>query len=127
MKVEVLVSPNRERIREAYLRMVHEARYRPAAPSDGFGYIQLSEEELADPLCLEQEAGEYADRFLKEENGLEFHIGCSNYATNRAFVFTIEAARLLCAGDGAQHAMKLLQMAIADIQSTEERGEIRSD
>jgi hypothetical protein len=47
-----------------------------------------------------------------------------NYTTNRAFVFSIEAARLLASGDGDGDgdgdnpwAVRLLQMAIKKIES----------
>lgn len=102
---------------EAYMRMAREARYRPQAPGDGLGNISLSTEELRDPARLYQEAFEYALKFAAEENGLTFCIGCSNFATNRAFVWTIEAARLLASGDdGDRPALKLLEMAAADVR-----------
>ena len=41
-----------------------------------------------------------------------------HYTTNRAFVFSIEAARLLASGDGGNPwAVRLLQMAIKKIES----------
>jgi hypothetical protein len=81
------------------------AKYRPAAPSDGYGSIQLSPEELRDQERLYREAVEYAVRFRREEDRCTFRIGCSSYTTNRAFVLSIEAARLLCSdGDGAEYA-----------------------
>ena len=41
-----------------------------------------------------------------------------HYTTNRAFVLSIEAARLLAAGDGGNPwAIRLLQMAIKKIES----------
>ena len=43
-------------VREAYIRMAEQARYRPAAPNDGFGNSDLSEQELADADILEEEA-----------------------------------------------------------------------
>jgi hypothetical protein len=105
------------RFREAYLRMANEARYRPQAPSDGCGNIQLTPEEYQDPDRLEQEASAYATRFLKEENTLKFGIGCSDYQTNRAFMFAIEAARLLAGGLGSEpYAIKLLKLAIEDVE-----------
>lgn len=104
-----------QRVREAYLRMAREAKYRPQAPSDGFGNIQLTEKELQDPERLDKEASEYARRFIKEENSTGFHIGVSDYRTNRALVFTIEAARLLCGPhDSHSFALKLLEMAVEE-------------
>lgn len=108
-----------ERIREAYLRMAERAEYRPQAPSDGFGNIQLSESELADQKRLDAEASDYATRFMEEENSLRFNIGVSNFETNRALVYTIEAARLLCGGSlSNSHAVKLLEMAVEEVKET---------
>lgn len=107
----------RDRIRQAYLRMAEDAHYRPQAPGDGMGAILLDERKLHDSAVLAEEASFYADRFLKEAGvSGEFHIGLSNFDTNRAFVYTIEAARLLCCGsDSATFALKLLQMAAEEI------------
>jgi hypothetical protein len=87
-----------ERIYQAYLRMAREATYWPAAPGDGLGSTHLFREDLKDLHILEAEAREYAERFIREEDSLQFQIGCSNWSTNRALVFVIEAARLLCGG-----------------------------
>jgi hypothetical protein len=47
----------------------------------------------------------------------KFLIGCSDFETNRAFVWTIEAARNLASGtDGDQTAITLLEMAIKEIR-----------
>ncbi len=114
-----MATPNGEhpRIKEAYLQMVSEAKYRPNAPSDGFGNIQLSEEELKNAERLDDEAHQYASNFIAEENGTKFHIGISNYKTNQAFVYSIEAARNLCSGKwGAEVALRLLKMAVRDVE-----------
>jgi hypothetical protein len=104
------------RIREAYVRMATEGRYRPAAPGDAMGSIDLTEEEIADPGLLDQEASQYAASFIEEEDSARFSIGVSNYRTNRAFVYVIEAAKGLC---GAQDkvALRLLKMAIKEIEA----------
>jgi hypothetical protein len=86
------VNPQLRRFYEAYLLMAEQACYRPAAPSDGFGNIQ------------------------KEENTDKFWIGCSDYKTNRAFVWSIEAARLLARGDADDKAILLLEMALEEVQ-----------
>ena len=99
------------RIVEAYKAMADEARYRPAAPGDGCGSVSLSKEECRDQELLHEEARRYARRFIETENdGGEFRIGVSNYDTNRALVYVIEAARSLC---GAQDdlARDLIKMA----------------
>ena len=102
------------RVYEAYLMMAEEARYRPAAPSDGFGNIQLSKKQLGDRQRLAKEAMVYARRFIDEEDGRAFNIGVSNYRTNRAFVYVIEAARCLC-GAADDVAATLLEMARDEI------------
>jgi hypothetical protein len=110
-----------ERFAEAYLKMASEAKYRPAAPGDGCGNIRLSLEELRCPERLAKEARSYAMQFDAEEDGHEgFHIGCSDFRTNRAFIWTIEAARVLASGDdGNATALRLLKMAVADIKRSE--------
>jgi hypothetical protein len=108
--------PTRERrYVEAYLAMAKKARYRPQAPGDGCGHVLLTREELRDPKRLEEEANAYVKNFVKEEDTLSFRIGCTNFDTNRAAIYAIEAARCLCGGaDGV--AVKLLQMAIDEIK-----------
>jgi hypothetical protein len=88
--------------------------YRPQAPGDGMGHICLSRDEINDPARLDHEASEYAIRFDKEESTCSFNIGVSNFETNRAFIWTIEAARSL-AGGADEVALKLLKLAIADV------------
>jgi hypothetical protein len=53
-------------------------------------------------------------KFSAEEDERTFWIGCSNFTTNRAFVCTIEAARLL-AGGGDAAAPRLLKIAVKEI------------
>lgn len=114
-KVERAEASEKTRIMEAYLRMAAQARYRPAAPGDGFGFISLTTEELADQRRLQAEAAQYAERFMQEEDELAFRIGSSNYKTNRVLVLTIEAARVLCGGSGDRLALKLLGMAVDEL------------
>jgi hypothetical protein len=87
-----------KRLYEAYMARA-AVGYRPGAPGDGFGHIHLTLAELRDRERLVEEAMKYVARFRKEENGQTFWTGCSNFGTNRAFVWVIEAARLLCGGD----------------------------
>jgi hypothetical protein len=89
-----------ERFAEAYRKMALDANYRPAAPSDGMGHVLLTKEQVSDPERLWHEAIKYANQFNAEEDKCRFHIGCSDYRTNRAFVWIIEAARNLASGDG---------------------------
>jgi hypothetical protein len=104
------------RFAQAYLMMAR-TKYRPSAPSDGFGNIQLSREEYNDRERLFREAVQYAAAFNRDEDrDRAFHIGCSNWETNRAFILSIEAARLLASGsDGDGHAVRLLRLATKEI------------
>jgi hypothetical protein len=114
--VEDIAKDKIMRFAETYLMMVRIG-YRPAAPSDGLGNIQLSHEQFMDEERLYREAAEYALKFNCEEDGRSFRIGCSNYSTNRAYVLSIQAARLLASGsDGDQYAARLLKLAIEEIE-----------
>jgi hypothetical protein len=111
-------NPQLQRFRAAYLAMASRARYRPQAPGDGFGHIDLSEEHLKNQDRLWREATEYAIRFYREEETKNFWIGYSDFMTNRAFIWTIEAARNLAAGVGGNKtAIKLLEMALQEVQA----------
>jgi len=104
-------TPEHGRICKAYFKMAYVAKYRPQANSDGC----LSIEELADPRRLNNEASEYADRFLEAENTLDFRIGVRHWDHNRVLVYTLEAARLLCRGsDATDFAIRLLKLALAE-------------
>lgn len=104
-----------ERIIEAYIAMARKANYRPSASGDGFGSVDLTEQQLASERTLRDEAQRYARRFLGEEDERIFHIGCTNWETNRAAVWTIEAARTLC-GAADHVALRLLRLAVADVE-----------
>ena len=55
--------------------------------------------------------------FEREEDGGAFRIGCSDFRTNRAFILSIEAARLLAGGsDGDAFALELLKLASREIK-----------
>lgn len=110
--------PKLTRFYEAYLAMAQTARYRPAAPGDGCGGLYLTKAELADPMVLAAEAKKYAVAFCNEEDSLGFAIGCTNYETNRATIYAIEAARQMCGGtDGNMTALRLLTMALAELKA----------
>jgi hypothetical protein len=105
-----------EQIAGAYRLMASKCRYRPAAPSDGFGHITVP----ASELDLDAECLDYARQWWQEEDDLKFYVGCCNFSTRPATIFAIEAARSLCSGsDGDELARKLLQMAL---DSMGERG-----
>ena len=102
-----------EQITTAYKRMAHEARYRPAAPSDGLGNITVPTAELD----LDAEALEYAQHFAEEEDDDQFCTGCFHYPNRVAGVFAVEAVRMMCTGFGMEPiALKLLRMAVAELE-----------
>jgi hypothetical protein len=102
-------------ISEAYERMVKEARYAPAAPSDGFGNappgVEYDEEDL------EAEQASYAQVWNAEENSATFRIGVCNGSTRIATIFAVEAARLMC-GAQDERAARLLRMALRELETT---------
>jgi hypothetical protein len=112
--------PRNHRYAEAYLLMAQEAKYRPQAPSDGFGTLLLTREQVRDPHRLTEETLAYVERFEKEEDTRSFNIGCSNFTTNRALIWTIEAARSLCGGVD-DLALQLLEMAVDEIKRESRR------
>jgi len=96
-----------DRIREAYIEMARQANHRPHAPEGA-----RRDDDLKD------EAAAYAREFIAEEQTTEFDIGVSDFTTNRALVYTIEAARCMCAGAfGADRAVKLLEMALKEART----------
>ena len=104
-----------ENIAKAYLMMAVKANYRPAAPSDGFGNVTLSDSEIEDHARLHREAVDYAANFRKEEDERSFMIGVTDYRTARAFVFALEACRAIC-GTKNDLASDLLRMAIDELK-----------
>jgi hypothetical protein len=110
----------KDRIVEAYLRMAAEAQYRPAAPSDGCGWVELTARELNDPAQLRREAEQYAARFREEEDTCQFFIGCSDWTTSRAQVYGTEALRVMCGALDRRRAAALFAMAIQELMAVQE-------
>jgi hypothetical protein len=111
------VDPMFQRYYHAYLEMA--PFYRPEAPSDGFGHIQLSTEQCRNRQRLECEATKYAAHFLAEDRERTFWIGCADYRTARAFMWVVEAARQLASGDmGNPTALRLLKLATKEIRAS---------
>jgi hypothetical protein len=102
----------RNRIKDAYARMARLALYRPSAEGDVLGQIPYPEEELV----LEDEAREYAERWLEEERTGSFYVGTTDYETLPATIFAVEAARLLCRGLHQEAALRLLLLAKNDLE-----------
>lgn len=102
----------RDYIIDAYLQMAKTIHYRPAAPSDGLGNIKSSDNKRLITL----EAAKYADSFIADIDNRTFFIGAPDLSSKRAFVYTIEAARLLCTGGESNSiALELLRMARYEI------------
>jgi hypothetical protein len=100
---------------EAYLRMARELNYRPGAPGDGFGSVDLDEEQLANQKRLEDEAVKFARRFRAAEDDHRFQIGISHSETHEALVFLIQAARESCGSD-ITLALDLSRTAVAQLE-----------
>lgn len=93
--MRLLVSPEKmQRIADAYQKMA-ALHYRPAAPSDGFGNITV----LEDELDIGKEIHNYTLRFLEEDDRCTYDIGCTDFRFIRSFMWSLEAIRLMCAGD----------------------------
>jgi hypothetical protein len=120
------IDPRFFRYREAYLAMSGQAGYRPAAPSDGFGHIQLSADQLNDAARLSREADYYAVGFVHEDDAMSYPIGCPDYTFNRAFCWAIEAARLLCSPAPVEAHKLLLMAAAINTEIRKEAGSFRS-
>jgi len=70
------------------------------------GDIQLTDEQYEDKNRLYLEAVTYAMKFASVEDGdMNFHIGCSNYNTNRAL--------------GDKYADHLLRLALNEIAAAQ--------
>jgi len=100
------------RFQEAYLNMAKKLSYRPEYMGDDSDYDDELEARLIKESLI------CAKRFYDDEEKGTFDIGCSDFDTNRALVYTIEAARCICCGiAGDRMAIKLLKMAIQDIEA----------
>ena len=52
-----------------------------------------------------------------EESG-DYSLGCSDFETREAMIFTVEAARSLCCGSlGNDQALRLLKMAVKSLET----------
>jgi hypothetical protein len=108
------LSPNvKDQLNRTYRRMA--TFYRPSAPSDGMGNIEVHPLELD----LDAECSEYADGWWAEENKQDFSIGCPSFEDRPALVYVIEAARNIC-GMGPATARKLLELALQELDGKED-------
>ena len=94
----------RDQVARVYRRMAKDARYRPGAPSDGFGNI-------TGELNMEQEVRAYAALWRSDEDSMSFWLGCPDFKLRPAMVLAVEAARACCGAD-QQLAVRLLRLAV---------------
>jgi hypothetical protein len=102
-------TPTREifdQLAGTYRLMAGKGRYRPAAPSDGFGHITVPVRELS----MDAEIMDYAAQWWGEEESREWHLGCPTFDLRPAMVLAVEAARACCGGD-RELAARLLDLA----------------
>jgi len=113
---EPMRDPRAECVRQAYLEMA--PFYRPEAPNDGWGRIELTAEEMRDLDRLDQEARDYALAFVCQDETARFRIsGRPHHPINPVAIWALEAAYLLCAGEaGNATAVKLLRLALKEIE-----------
>lgn len=100
-----------QQVVDTYARMAREAKYRPAAPGDGLGNITVPVAELD----MKQEAEAYAEAWGREEQSMDFFLGCPSFGDRPALVFIVEAARLLN-GVERKGAAHLLRMALTELE-----------
>lgn len=97
-------------VEAAYLKMA--GVYRPEAPSDGFGYIQLEPEEMKDPERLQREAQAAAEKFVRADQSYLFEVkGCPDGRLVATMYLALQAAQMCCGGPGK--IRKVLELAIA--------------
>ena len=104
-----------QRFAEAYQIMTKKVKYRPEAPSDGVGNIELNEDEINDDGILIEEALRYASKLKQEDDEAKFTLyGCTNWEYNRLFVYLLNASQLCCSNSEALLFIKRLLSAALD-------------
>lgn len=103
--------PSYEQVVRTYERLAREAKYRPTAPGDGLGNITVPVAELDLPA----EAAAYAVGWGRDEQSMDFFLGCPSFDDRPALIFIVEAARLLN-GVERKGAAHLLRMALAELE-----------
>jgi hypothetical protein len=115
---EPMRDPRAECVRRAYLEMA--SFYRPEAPNDGWGRIELAAEEMRDLDRLDREARDYALAFVCQDETARFRISGRpqpHHPINPVAIWALEAAYLLCGGEeGNATAAKLLRLALKEIE-----------
>lgn len=105
--MSALTRPVAEQIAATYRLMAGKGRYRPAAPSDGYGHITV----LAAELDIDAEIRDYAASWWSAEDTLEYHLGCPDFSLRPAMILAVEAARACCGAD-RELAARLLALAL---------------
>jgi hypothetical protein len=108
-------------IKDAYITMATAKKgYRPNAPSDGHGNIQLDAEALADPVRLEMEGWRAARSFYEADDNEVFEIhGCADGRLAVTMYFALEAAQRCCGGVSNGAIRTILELAIAALPESE--------
>jgi len=118
LQPEPMRDPRAECVRQAYLEMA--SFYRPEAPNDGWGRIELSAEDMRDLDRLDREARDYALAFVCQDETARFRISGRpqpHHPISLAAIWALEATYLLCAGEeGNAIAAKLLRLALKEIE-----------
>jgi hypothetical protein len=108
-------------VRDAYLAMVAaKPSYRPEAPSDGFGQIDLDDDQLEDPVRLEMEAIWAARQFYDDDEKMIFETnGCTDGRLAATMYLALQAAQRCCGGISGGRIRKILELALAALPDGE--------
>lgn len=107
----------KKQVEDIYRRMAEQAKYRPAAPSDGFGGLLVEDESELD---LDAEAADFAERWRDAEDSGSYHIGSCSKQDRPGFIFAIEAAKLVAGTGSNGHAARLLRMAADELDPAQD-------
>lgn len=116
LSLQKQLRPGARRFADAYLQMAEF--YRPMAPSDGCGHIELTRRQLSDKHRLRREALEYAIQTQENDNKGQHPLrGITSYETNKAFCYLKEAAEILFSGTyRATTALRLVELAERELK-----------
>ena len=65
----------------------------------------------------EAEIDKFTERWWEQEGSLYFEVGCADYASRKAAIYAIGAAKAMCNGaQGDQAAIKLLNLALEEME-----------
>ena len=109
--MKTLEATAKRQVEEAYKTMAERARYRPHAPSDGFGNITVPERKLDLPAEIQS----YLEEWEKEEDDGSFHLGTVSGDGRKALIFTVEAGTAITSV-AYERAEKLLELALDEVK-----------